>query len=91
MSDTLLLIKQTMIMATTGMLHSGVGLHTFHLYSGQSYSKQFLGFLPLEMLSKWRELCTWQRKSCHQMSAGENDQCVWVGLHEYQLLDKEIM
>ena len=54
-------------MATTGMLHSGVGLHTFHLYSGQSYSKQFLGFLPLEMLGKWREVCTGQRKSCHQM------------------------
>lgn len=52
MSDTLLLIKQTVIMATTGMLHSGVGLHTFHLYSGQSYSKQFLGFLPLKMLGK---------------------------------------
>ena len=71
MSDTLLLIKQTMIMATTGTLHSGVGLHkgyhTLYLYGGQSYSKQFLGFLPLEMLGKWREVCTGQRKSCHHM------------------------
>lgn len=52
MSDTLVLIKQTVIMATAGTLHSGVRSHTFHLYSGQSYAKQFLGFLPLEMLGK---------------------------------------
>lgn len=93
MSDTLALIKQTVIMATAGTLHSGVRSFA-HIPSLQwaKLRKAVPGLFTTGNVGQVKGSVYWAEKiTSSNVPAGENDQCVWVGVHEYQLLDKEIM